>query len=165
MKSAGLRCSGAVLTAMAAFAVAAAPAVADSGRQRIDNPWTEQDVTQVDGIGPGCPAFTGTLVEDLTGRDVGFLTADGIAHVHTTVEGQVTLSPDANSAPSYRGSYTMIQTGTYPDDGADTRVMTRTVNGTITGSDGTSYDLHETLHLSVDGRGTTRASFDHLACH
>ena len=161
---AGWQRTGSLVVAVAALTMVAGPAMAAGGQQRIDNPWTELDVSHVDGIGPGCPTFVGTLAEDLTGRDVGFMSADGVAHVHTTVQGVVTLTPDGLNAPSYRGSYAMVQTGSYPDEGLGTKVMTRTVNGTLAGSDGTSYSMHETLHLITDGQGRTRADFDHLAC-
>lgn len=157
-------CVGALLTAAASLALAAGPASANGSPQHFDNTWTEQDISQVDGIGPGCPAFVGTLEEDLTGADVGFLAADAIAHVHTTVNATVTLTPDDPAAASFDGSYTMIQTGIYPEEGEATRVVTRTVNGTINGSDGSSYNLHETLHLTVDGQGRPRADFDRMTC-
>jgi len=162
MRHRTLICAGALVAATSLLA-AAGPAHA-SGLQRFDNTWTEQDFSHGDEIGAGCPSFVGTLEEDLSGRDVGFLTADGIAHVHTTVQGVVTLTPDDPADPSFHGSYAMVQTGTYTDGGSGTKVMTRAVNGTLAGSDGSSYQLHETLHLTTDGRGRSTVSLDHLSC-
>lgn len=44
-------------------------------------------------------------------------------------------------------------------------MVTRTVNGTITGSDGSSYTVHETLHLNLGGQSRSRADFDRMTCH
>jgi hypothetical protein len=164
-----VRRAAVVLTVAAATmawpATATATAQAAGGVQRLTFSYDEPPVvTQVDGIGPGCPAFTGTLEEDRHLEVAGIIKSDGTGHAHTDVTATVTLTPDDAAAVSYTGSYVQHQTGFFVDDGHGDRVVTTTTHGTITGSDGSVARITEVVHVAVDGHGTVRVWFDRMRC-
>jgi hypothetical protein len=121
-------------------------------------------ITPVDGLGPGCPAFSGTLSEYRHLDLAGTVLSDGTVHGRTLVTATVTLTPDDPGAPSYAGGYTSRQTGFFTDGGDDDRVVTTTTHGVITGTDGSSYRISEVVHFSVDAQGNLRAWFDRFRC-
>ena len=121
-------------------------------------------ITHVDGLGRGCPAFTGNLVEDRHLEITGWLRDDGAAHALTLVTATVSLVPDEGGAVSYTGGYVGRQTGSFTGGGEDDRVVTTTTHGLIDGTDGSSYKISEVAHFSLDGTGDVRAWFDKLHC-
>jgi hypothetical protein len=121
-------------------------------------------VMHVDGLGRGCPAFTGNLVENRHLAITGWVRDDGAAHALTVVTATVALVPDEAGAVSYSGGYAARQTGSFTAGGEDDRVVTTTTHGLINGTDGSSYKISEVAHFSVDGKGDVRAWFDKLHC-
>lgn len=154
-----------VLTVAAATVAWPAMAQATGDVQHLTFSYDEPPVlTQIDGIGPGCPAFTGTLEEDRHLEVTGIMKGDGTGHARTDVTATVTLTPDDAAAVSYTGSYVQHQTGFFVDDGHGDRVDTTTTHGTITGSDGSTARIREVVHVAVDGNGNVRAWFDRMRC-
>jgi hypothetical protein len=154
-----------VLAIAAATAAWPATAQADGNVQHLSFSYDEDPVfTEIDGIGPGCPDFVGTLEEDRHLDVAGIMKADGTGHARTDVTATVTLTPADSSAVSYTGSYVQHQTGFFVDGGEGDRVVTTTTHGTLTGSDGSTARLTEVVHVSVDGSGTVRAWFDRMRC-
>lgn len=150
---------------LAAACTLAAPALADSGVQHLTFSFDEEPVvTEIGGIGPGCPAFVGTLEEDRHLEVDGIMKPDGTGHARTDVTATVTLTPDDPGAVSYTGSYVQHQAGFFVDEGHGDRVVTTTTHGTLVGSDGTTATLTEVVHVTVDGRGTVRVWFDRMRC-
>jgi hypothetical protein len=144
---------------------AATPSYADSGVQHLAFEYAEEPVvTSVDGLGVGCPDFTGTLEEDRYLKASGILKRDGTGHATSDVVATVELTPDASSAVSYTGSYAEHQAGFFADDGHGDRVVTTTTHGVLEGSDGSTWRIQEVAHLAVDARGTVRVWFDDLRC-
>lgn len=121
-------------------------------------------VTHLDGLGRGCPAFTGSLVENRHLDITGWVRDDGAAHAITLVTATVSLVPDETSAVSYSGGYTARQTGSFTAGGDDDRVVTTTTHGVITGTDGSSYRIGEVAHFALDGDGNVRSWFDKFHC-
>jgi len=121
-------------------------------------------VMHVDGLGRGCPAFTGSLVENRHLDISGWVRDDGAAHALTVVDASVALVPDDPGAVSYSGGYTAHQTGSFTAGGDDDRVVTTVTHGVISGTDGTSYRISEVAHLALDGNGGARAWFDKFHC-
>lgn len=144
-------------TALAAPSYAAAP-------QHLTFSFDESASSHVDGLGVGCPAFVGTLVEYRHDELAGILLADGTVHGRTYATSVATLLPDDPAATSYTGSYVLRETGTYADGGEDDWVETATASGTLSGSDGSSWRFEEVVHLSVSHDGTVRASSDRMHC-
>jgi hypothetical protein len=120
--------------------------------------------TVIGGLGPGCPAFTGTLVENRHLEITGFFRDGGAAYARTFVSATVTLTPADAGDPSYTGSYVSRQTGAFADYGESDRQVTTTTHGRIEGSDGSSYGLDAVVHFSVDGNGVVRAWVDDFHC-
>lgn len=154
-----------VVAATAAIATLAptTPAFADSPLLHMS---FDEDpvVTAIDGLGAGCPAFSGTLEEDRHLEINGFVKDDGTAHARTDVSASVTLTPDDPAAVAYIGGYTSHQTGVFTDLGDDDRQVTTTTHGTLTGSDGSSFRITEVVHFSIDRNGHVRAWFDRFHC-
>jgi hypothetical protein len=151
-------------TGLAAPATAA-PAPATSAPQRFSVSFDEEPVvTPVDGLGTGCPAFTGTLTERRHLQIDGLIQPDGTAHARTLVTASVTLAPSDPTTPSYAGGYTSRQSGLFSNGGNDDRVVTTTTHGTIIGTDGSSYRISEVVHLTLDAHGSVRAWFDRFHC-
>jgi hypothetical protein len=121
-------------------------------------------VMHVDGLGRGCPAFTGFLVENRHLDISGWVRDDGAAHALTVVDASVALVPDDAGAVSYSGGYTAHQTGSFTAGGDDDRVVTTVTHGRITGTDGSAYKISEVVHFALDGNGTVRSSFDKFRC-
>lgn len=140
-------------------AFAASPA--DHLSMSFDEPVS---VMHVDGLGRGCPAFTGSLVENRHLDITGWVRDDGAAHALTAVAATVALVPDDTGAVSYSGGYTAHQTGSFTAGGDDDRVVTTTTHGLITGTDGSSYRISEVAHFALDGNGDVRAWFDKFHC-
>lgn len=150
---------------VAAATCLAAPSYAESGVQHLTFTYDEDPVsTHVNGLGAGCPDFTGTLEEDRHLHLSGIMKPDGSAHATTDVTATVTLTPDDPSAVCYTGSYTQHQTGFFVDEGRGDRVVTTTTHGVITGADGSTRPLDEVVHLSLDAHGAVRATFDRFRC-
>lgn len=156
----------ALMTAVVAAATClAAPSYAGSGVQHLTFNFDEDPVfTHVNGLGTGCPDFTGTLEEDRHLHLSGIMKVDGSAHATTDVTATVTLTPDDPSAVSYAGGYTQHQAGFFVDEGRGDRVVTTTTHGVITGSDGSTWPIDEVVHLSLDADGVARAAFDRFRC-
>ncbi|HET8604514.1 MAG TPA: hypothetical protein VFM09_11335 [Marmoricola sp.] len=160
-----MRRTAVVALAAAAVTALSAPSYADGGVQHLAFSFDEDPVvTQVDGIGAGCPGFTGTLEEDRHLEIAGIMKADGTGHATTDVTATVALTPSDPAAASYSGDYTQHQTGFFVDDGHGDRVVTTTTHGTLTGSDGSAWRISEVVHFSVDASGTVRAWFDRMRC-
>jgi hypothetical protein len=158
-------------TAVATAAAVATPSYAESPGsgtgtvQHLTFAYPEDPVlTRVDGLGAGCPAFTGTLEEDRYLEVSGIMKPDGTGHARTDVAATVTLTPDDAAAVSYAGSYAQHQTGFFVDEGHGDRTATTTTHGTIIGSDGSTWRITEVAHFSVDATGTVRATFDRMRC-
>ena len=120
--------------------------------------------TDINGLGPGCPAFTGALVENRHLEITGFFKDNGDAYARTFVSATVTLTSVDAADPSYTGSYTSRQTGVFTDFGNDDRQVTTTTHGQIDGSNGSSYGLDAVVHFSVDGNGVVRSWVDDFHC-
>ncbi len=154
-----------IAAAVAVASSLAAPSYAESGVQHLTFSYDEEPAfTSVNGLGAGCPDFTGTLEEDRHLQLSGIMKVDGSAHATTDVTATVTLTPDDPAAVAYAGSYTQHQTGFFLDDGHGDRVVTTTTHGKITGSDGSTWRIQEVIHLSLDAHGALRANFDRLRC-
>jgi hypothetical protein len=153
-----------IATAGLALGAAAPPASADPGQMRFAFAFDESSSPHVEGLGIGCPVFTGTLTELRHNEIEGFVNADGTGHARTVATATITLVPDDSSMPSYAGSYTSRQTGTFDDAGATDRAVTTTVHGVIAGTDGSTYGVMEVAHFSLDGQGTIRVWFDRMSC-
>ena len=121
-------------------------------------------VMHVDGLGRGCPAFSGSLVENRHLDITGWVRDDGAAHALTDVTATVALVPDEASDVSYSGGYTAHQTGSFTAGGDDDRVVTTVTHGAISGTDGSSYKISEVAHFALDGNGDVRAWFDKFHC-
>ena len=156
--------------ALAAGLVAAvtglgAPAYADSSVQHLTFDFGEDPVvTSLDGLGPGCPDFTGILEEDRILHVSGIMKADGTGHATTEVAATVLLTPADPGQVAYTGSYSQHQSGFFVDDGDGDRVVTTTTRGVLTGSDGSTWRIQEVVHLSLDGQGEPRVWFDRFRC-
>lgn len=154
-----------VAVAAASAAWPATAAHAESGVQHLAFSYDEEPVvTGISAIGPGCPAFSGTLEEDRHLEAAGTMKADGTGHARIDVTATVTLTPDDPTAVSYTGGYVEHQTGFFVDDGFGERVDTTVTHGTITGSDGSTARITEVVHVTVDGSGKVRAWFDRMRC-
>lgn len=150
-------------TLATAWAVAP-PAYADSGVQHLTFSFDEPASSHLAGLGSGCPAFTGTLLEQRHNELAGVMLPDGTVHARTTAASEVVLVPDDAGAVSYRGGYVLHQSGTFTDGGEDDTVVTSTVHGTMTGSNGSAFRLTEVVHFSVSHDGTVRVAFDRPHC-
>jgi hypothetical protein len=149
---------------VAAATTLAAPSYA-APPQHLTFSYDEAPVlTHLDGIGTGCPAFSGTLEEDRHLDVIGTMSNDGTGHARTEVTATVVLTPDAPGSTSYAGGYTQRQSGFFVDDGHGDRVVTTTTHGLLTGSDGSVWRISEVAHLSVDAQGTVHAWFDRMRC-
>ncbi len=154
-----------IAAAVAATTCLAAPSNAESGVQHLTFSYDEAPViSPVNGLGAGCPGFTGTLEEDRHLLLSGIMKGDGSAHATTDVTATVTLTPDDPAAVAYAGSYTQHQTGFFLYEGHSDRVVTTTTHGVITGSDGSTWPIQEVVHLSLDAHGVERATFDRFRC-
>jgi hypothetical protein len=160
-----------VAAAVATAAAVPAPSYAeslDSGARTVQHltfAYPEDPVlTRIDGLGIGCPAFVGTLEEDRYLDVSGIIKPDGTGHARTDVAATVILTPDDAAGVSYTGSYAQHQTGFFVDDGHGDRAVTTTTHGAITGSDGSTWQISEVAHFSVDATGTVRATFDRMRC-
>lgn len=149
---------------LAAACLLATPAYADSGVQHLTFSFDEQASSHLDGLGRGCPAFSGTLLEQRHDELAGIVQADGTVHGRTTATASAQLVPDDPADTSYTGGYSFHQTGTFVAGGTEDKVVTSVVHGTFTGSDGSSFHYTELVHFSVDGHGTVRVSFDRPHC-
>ena len=156
--------------ALVAALVAAAtglgsPAYAGDKVQHLTFDFPEDPVlTAVDGLGPGCPDFTGILEEDRSLHMSGIMKADGTGHATTDVDATVTLTPTDADAVSYGGGYSQHQSGFFVEGGEGDRVVTTATHGLITGTDGSTWRIQEVVHLSVDAQGEVRAWFDRFRC-
>ncbi len=150
--------------AAASTALLAAPAYADGGPEHYSFAFDESAATLVDGLGTGCPDFTGTMTEQRHDELDGIMLADGTVHGRTLATSQVSLVPGDAGATSYTGSVTYRETGTYVNDGMDDAVETATVHGSLVGDDGSRFRITEVIHLTVDAQGTVRSSFDRMRC-
>jgi hypothetical protein len=148
----------------ASAALVAGPAYADPGASHLAFSFDESASTPVDGLGPGCPAFSGTLLEQRHNELTGVILPDGTVHGRTTATSEAVLVPDAPGAVSYSGGYVLHQSGTFADGGEDGTVVTSTVHGTMTGSDGSTFRLTEVVHVAVSHDGSVRVSFDRPHC-
>jgi hypothetical protein len=154
-----------VLAGALALVLPATAAQAAGGPTPLSLSFDEPVVTtSVDGLGRGCPAFTGVLEEQRHLDIDGWIKPDGTAHARTLVTALVTLTPDDPEAPAYVGRYTQHQTGQFTAAGDDERVVTTTMHGALRGSDGSSYRISEVVHLSFDAHGAVRSSFDRMHC-
>jgi hypothetical protein len=146
----------------------AGPAYAGTGGAQVQHlafSFDEEPVsTQVEGLGRGCPDFTGVLEERRHLDAVGIMKADGSGHARTDVAATVTLTPDDPNGTSYTGGYRQHQAGSFVAGGTEDRVVTTTMHGTISGSDGSSYLITEVVHFSVDSAGEVRAWIDRFHC-
>lgn len=160
--------AGAVVATAVAVATPSYAESPDSGTSTVQHltfAYPEDPVlTHVDGLGIGCPAFTGTVEEDRYLHVSGIMKPDGTGHARTDVAASVTLTPDDAAAVSYTGGYAQHQTGFFVDGGHGDRTVTTTTHGTITGSDGSTWRVTEVAHFSVDATGTVRAMFDRMRC-
>ena len=151
--------------ALLALVTSTGPAYAGGDPQSMSMAFDEPVATAwVDGLGPGCPDFTGTLTEHRHLVIDGWLKPDGTGHARTDVTAQVTLVPDDAGAPSYAGSYVSHQTGQFVAFGDDERVVTTTTHGTLVGSDGSRIRIAEVARVGVDGQGRLRTWFDRFHC-
>ncbi len=154
---------GVGLVAVGAAAVSG-PAHAGSPAEHYSFSFDESATTRIDGLGTGCPDFTGTMVESRHDELSGAMLSDGTVHGRTVATSQISLVPDDPAATSYTGSVVFRETGTYVNDGQDDWHETATVHGTLRGSDGSLTHLTEVAHLAVDAQGTVRSSFDRMHC-
>lgn len=157
----------ALVVAASACALAATtpPAFAVSPVHQLSISFDEPvSVMHVDGLGRGCPAFTGSLVENRHLEITGWFRDDGAAQARTVATATVALVPDETEAVSYSGGYTAHQTGSFTAGGDDDRVVTTTTHGRISGTDGSSYRISEVVHFSLDGNAAVRTSFDKFHC-
>lgn len=157
----------AVVVAVVATALGctAPTAFADSPVEHLSMSFDEPvSVMHVDGLGRGCPAFTGSLVENRHLEITGWVRDDGAAHARTVVTATVALVPDESGAVAYSGGYTAGQTGSFTAGGDDDRVVTTVTHGVISGTDGSSYRISEVAHFALDGNGDVRAWFDKFHC-
>lgn len=164
----GARLRRTLVAAVAVSLASASPALAEPGDahpvQHLTFALDEDVATHVEAIGPGCPSFVGVLVEHRHDDLAGVMLADGTVHGRTTATARVELVPDDRTATSYAGAYTAHQTGTYRDGGAQDSVVTSVTHGTITGSDGSTYRVHELVHTTVHRDGTWQVWFDRMRC-
>lgn len=161
------RRSAGVLATLAAAALATTPGAAFAAEppQHLSMAFDEPtEVTHVDGLGPRCPDFTGTLVENRHLDLDGWIKDDGTAHARTAVTARVSLVPDDPNGTAYAGAYTQRQTGNFTAYGDDDRIVTTTTHGTLEGTDGSSFRISEVVHFSVNHHGTVHASFDRFHC-
>jgi hypothetical protein len=147
-----------------AAALVAAPAYAGTAAEHYAFSFDETATTSVDGLGPGCPDFTGTMFEDRHDDLAGVMLGDGTVHGRTLATSRISLVPDTPGATSYTGSVVYRETGTYVNEGEDDWRETATVHGVLTGDDGSEFGFTEVVHMSVDARGTVRSSFDRMHC-
>lgn len=159
-----MRATASVVGLALVAAVVSVPAYAGGSHTRIVGRSFDErpSVTRVDGLGPGCPDFTGALVERRHLQMSGYV-RDGVAHISTVVTATVVLRPASSGATSYRGSYRSVQAGVFDHHGHRTRRVTTLTVGTIHGSDGSTYGTVEVAHsrLGPDGpQGSDRFHCD-----
>ncbi len=151
----------AVVTAVATVAGSATAVGSPPRPTLIHQSYDERPVsTHVDGLGPGCPDFIGTLTERRHLVVSGYERGD-TARVSTEVTATVTLDPDDPAGVSYQGRYRSLQVGTFAHHGhLDRKVATFTL-GRVRGSDGSEFATVEearTWH-GADGRVHRRDEF------
>jgi hypothetical protein len=157
-----VRATAAVVGLGLVAAVAAAPAYAGGSHTRIVNRTYDErpTVTQLNGLGPGCPDFVGTFTERRHVTQSGYIRHD-VAHIGTVATATVTLRPAAAGAVSYAGSYREVQKGVFLHHGHLTRSQSDITVGHIRGSDGSTYETVEVKHTwrGKDGREHTTDTF------
>jgi hypothetical protein len=144
----------AAIGAVAALNTATGAAAGTSARVRVvhrsfDEP---KETTHVSGLGPGCPAFVGRLIERRHLVITGYERGDR-AHVSTVADATVRLIPDDPAAVSYRGTYRELQVGKFADHGHRTVHSTTFTLGQVRGSDGTSFETVEDARIWHDSDG------------
>lgn len=137
-----------------------------SGRHRptlIHQTYDERPIaTHLNGLGPGCPDFTGTMTERRHLVVSGYRRGDTV-RVSTEVTATVTLVPDDPATVSYRGRYRSVQIGTFGNHGRrDDKVATFTL-GHVRGSDGSAFGTIEEARTWRDSTGRAHQS-DRFHC-
>lgn len=153
-----------VVLGVAAASLSSGPAYAGTPPEHYAFSFDEVATSHVDGLGAGCPDFTGTMQEYRHDELSGVMLANGTVHGRTLATSRISLVPDDPDAASYTGSVVYRETGTYVNGGEDDWRETATVHGMLTGDDGSRFRVTEVMHLSVDAHGTVRSSFDRMRC-
>lgn len=132
----------------------------------LDISFSEDTVTDLAAMGPGCPTYPGSLSEHRDTTVTGFLDRFGGLHARQDTDATFAITPsDPGAGPSYSGSYREHGVVRAADpDAEDPLNGQMLMHAVATGTDGSTLHLLLSEHWVVDGNGTVRVDRTRVTC-